>query len=440
MKTLQKTAFIIFLLLQQVVFTQEQSLTAIKQKYNALLQEQNKGIGVLTKKNGQIQSISLGNFQLHQNTVFNIGSATKTFTAVLVLQEMEKGNLQLRDSIGKYLDTIPNLDASLRIEQLLTHESGLEEVIGKNIEELFYKKSDALYQENLLLQLEKSTPEKIGKFNYSNTNYLLLGKILEKITDQSYFDLIRERIIKPLALKSTYAYLHKNIPNLATPYYQGENVSGYLDHRLFSNIAFAAGSIASTLSDMEVFYTSLFETEKLLTKNSVKMMVTSGNKIYGFGIFKSRNEEVHNVSHGGNNIGYAFINAYNIKTKNLFLAFSNCHKVPLSKSLSEDLIAYLQNVKIQDFETLNLKEFQNITGKYFLKEANLTLEIIIENNKMYLIAEEQGIKSELMQKNQDSIYDTTVGATLTKIKGSNDSLTFSQNGFTTTIHKITTKI
>lgn len=439
MKTLQQFTILVFLFLQSISFGQENRLESIRQKYDPLLKEQHKGVALLIKKENAIASKSLGNFNLDENSVFNIGSATKTFTAILFLQEMEKGNLQLTDSIGTYLKPIKNVNPSLTLQQLLTHESGLNEIIGKNLNEIFYAKKDSLYIDNLLNHVGENDPKMIGKFDYCNTNYFLLGRIIEKITDQSYFDLLRERIIEPLAMKNTYPYVHRNLPNLATPYDNGKDVTVYLDYKYFANIAYAAGSIASTLSDMEIFYTSLFETEKLLKKETVKRMMETGNEVYGLGLFKEDYKGTQYFNHGGNNIGYAFRNAYNPKTKNLFLLFTNSRRLPMGKSIMNDLYAYLNNEKMEKFESVNLASFKGITGKYLLKEANLTFEIKEEKGKLFLIAEAQKIKSELTQKNEKTLYDTAVGATLTTIEGSSNSLTFSQNGFTTTITKITPK-
>ncbi len=431
----QLIVLLVFFLIKYIGYGQTNDLDIISKKYNSVLKEQNKGMAILIKKDNKIKTISLGNFNLTEHSVFNIGSATKTFTAILILQEVEKGNLRLTDSVGTYLTPIQNVDGSLTIKALLTHESGLDEVIGRNIQDIFYAKNDSLYNAALLQQIEKSNPKMVGKFDYCNTNYFLLGKIIEKITDQSYFDLLRERILTPLKMKNTHPYVHRNIPNLATPYHEEKDVTDYLDYRYFANIAYAAGSMASTLTDMEIFYRSLFETEQLLKKETVKMMMESGNQYYGYGLFKSNQEGVNYYGHGGNNIGYAFRNQYNPITKDLYLIFSNTRTIPSKKSISTDLIAYMNNKPIESFKSIDLKNFKKYTGTYLLKEANLTLEIVLENDKMYLVSEAQGVKSELTQKDDKSLYDTTVGVVLTQIEDDNNSLSFSQNGFVTTISK-----
>lgn len=439
MKTLKQLTLLVLVLIQSISFAQENKLNIIKQKFDPLLKEQNKGVAILIKKNAEIKTQSIGDYNLTENHVFNIGSATKTFTAILLLQEMEKGNLQLTDSIGIYLNPIKNVSNSLTIEQLLTHESGLDEIIGSNIETIFYAKNDSLYNDNLLDHVEENNPKMIGKYAYCNTNYLLLGKIIEKITDQSYFDLLRERIINPLKMNNTYPYVHKNLPNLATPYYKEKDATEYLDYRFFANIAYAAGSIASTLSDMEQFYTSLFETEILLKKETVKLMMESGNASYGLGVIKFNVDNIKYVGHGGNNLGYGFRNQYNPISKNLFLMFSNNIWIPLEESITEDILAFINNETIESFKSLDIETFKKYTGTYLLKEANLTLEIIQENTKLFLVVESQGIKSEFTQKNENTLYDTVVGTTLEIIDGDNNALTFSQNGFTTTINKVITK-
>lgn len=437
MKTLQQLILLAFFLIQTVLgFSQNNNLETLSKKYDASIKEQNKGIAILIKKDGHINNLSLGNFKLSEKSVFNIGSASKTITAILVLQELEKGNINLNDSIGKFLSPIKNVDNSLKISQLLAHESGLDEVIGRNIEKIFYTKEDAAYEINLLDQVEKNNPEQIGKFNYCNTNYFLLGKILEKVTDQSYFDLVRERIIKPLHLKNTYAYVHKNLPNLATPYHNNKDVSKHLNYKFFANIAYAAGSVASTLSDMEVFYTSLFETEKLLQKETLELMLTSGNETYGLGIFKFDNENQTSFGHGGNNIGYAFRNQYNPKTKNMFLMFSNSISIPSKATITSDLLDHLNNKSIEDFKGVDLENFKKYTGTYLLKEANLKLKIIAEDSKMFIVVDAQGIKSELTQNDENSLSDKIVGVILSKIDGNSDALKFNQNGFETTINRV----
>lgn len=439
MKTLKNITLLVLVFIQTITYCQNNELEIFSKKYDDKLKSQNKGVAILVKKDGKTSTASLGNFNLTKNNVFNIGSATKTMTSILVLQEMEKGNIKLSDTIGKFLKPIKNVDGSLTIRQLLSHQTGLNEIIGRNIEKIFYAKKDSLFNDNLLNQLGENDPKMVGKFDYCNTNYFLLGRILEKLTDKSYFDLVRERIIEPLKMQQTYAYVHKNLPKLATPYHQDKDVAEYLDYKYYANIAYSAGSVASTLSDMETFFRTLFETEDLLKKETLKLMLESGSEEYGLGIMKFEHKGKKYYGHGGNNIGYSFRNAYDIESKNLVLSFTNSHRMPFGNFIKTDLLSYLNNEKIAVFNSVDLNGFKGIVGVYLLKEANLELEILKEDNKLFLVSKAQGVKSELTQKSKTELYDTSVGATLTKIEGDTNSLTFSQNGFTTTISKIKTQ-
>ena len=417
-------------------YAQENNLTALRDKYQDKFLAENKGVAVLTYANGKTSTMGVGQFDLNEHSAFNIGSATKTFTVVLVLQEEEKGNLKLSDSIGKYLSPIKNVDPGLTIESLITHESGLDEVIGGNLQEMLYTKSDSLYNASLLTEIEESDPELVGKFDYCNTNYLLLGKIIEKVTDRAYSDLLRERIFIPLGMNETHPYLHKNIPNLAAPYDEGKDISEYMDYRFFANIAYAAGSISSTLHDMQIFYLELFEGNTLLSRKTVDKMLTSGNERYGLGLFKPDSEDEPFYGHGGNNVGYSFRNGYNIKDKTLYLVFSNDRSIPSRKPIIVDLIKVLNNEKIEDFEMADYEQFKGFIGKYELKEANLTMEILFEGEQFLLSVPDQGVKCELFVKSKDTLYDSKVGACFTSIEGSPNELKFSQSGFETVIYRI----
>ena len=435
MNFLKHLCLAVTVLLLHVAFGQTNSLNPISEKYDALLHEQYKGVGLMVKKNNETQTLSLGEYELNRKSVFNIGSATKTFTAVLILQEVERGNIKLTDSVGAFLSPITNVDSSLTIESLLAHESGLDEVVGRNILDIFYAEDDTAYNINLLEQIEPGNPEKVGSFSYCNTNYLLLGRILEKITDQHYFDLLEQRIFAPLQLANTYSYLHRNIENLAPPTHKGKDVSARINHYFYGNIPGAAGSIASTLDDMNTFYTSLFETETLLKKESLERMLTSGNEVYGLGIFKLNYNDKQYYGHGGNNIGYAFSNAYDPETGELFLMFTNAISMPLN-TIEDDVLDYLAGKEISGLKAVNIGHFERYQGSYLIKEAGLELTIEVEGDKIFLIAKAQNIKSELHQKDENTLVEPETGVRLIKIPENPDSLTFSQSGFTTVIHKV----
>lgn len=406
----------------------QNSMDVIKNKYQSILEGNKVGIAAIVKKGNDVSTLHIGGTPLDENSVFNIGSATKKMTAILLLQEEEKGNLSLSDSIGMYLSPIQNVDGGLTIETLLRHRSGLGELVGSNVENVFSSTDDSIYATNFLETIPPNNPELIGKHDYCNTNYILLGHILEKVTDRSYFDLLRERIFEPAGMNNSYPYVSKGLANLAHPINNDEDVYDLLDYRFFANYAYAAGSVASTLSDQVKFYNHLFTPNALLSQTSIDKLIAFDDADYGLGMITFEIDGTTYYGHGGNNIGYSYREYYNPETKDLALFFANDRRILAQSSIKQDLINYISGKEVNSGQNANMaQDFKDFVGKYMLEEANLEMEIIVEGKNMYLVA--QGMKSQLMTKSEDTLYDVNVGVTLQRISGNEEELLFNQNGF-----------
>ncbi|GAI05666.1 unnamed protein product, partial [marine sediment metagenome] len=142
------------------------------------------------------------------DTKFNLGSMNKMFTGVAILQLAEQGKLTLDDKIIKYVLDYPNKEiaSKVTIHQLLTHTSGM----GLYWTDEYFKTSKDLFKNvedylplfvNQPLQFEPGS-----EFSYSNSGYMVLGLIIEKVTGQSYFDYVMENIYKPAGMINTDAY------------------------------------------------------------------------------------------------------------------------------------------------------------------------------------------------------------------------------------------
>lgn len=428
-----RLTFILMFFVCQLIIGQQ--LNTITKKYNSYVTELNQGIGVLVQKDGIIETSTIGKGNFNEHTVFNIGSATKKMTAILILQEVEKGNLKLSDSIGKFLNPIKNVDMSLSIETLLRHQSGLGEYVNAGITNDYFAQRDSIYNRDFLLHIPKSSPKRVGKYSYCNTNYLLLGKIIEKVTDRSYFDLLRERIFIPADMKESYPYVSKNLKNLANPTHNGNDVSKFLDYRFFANYAYAAGSIASTLNDMATFYQHLFEKKTLLSEKSLEKLIAFDDANYALGMMKFRDGY---IGHGGNNVGYSFRELYNPKTKNIILFFANSRSIPFNKMLKTELLAYVNGKKLPEvtFNENTVNDFKSVVGKYQFeyKDMKMNMEVVAKNNQLYFAA--QGTEVLLVSKEKNKLYNGDFGVELEVIPNNNKELTFRQNGLETTIKRI----
>ena len=424
-----------FLSIQFFGYAQSSKLDGITQKYDSYLNELNVGMGVLIKKKNKTELSSIGKFNINENSVFNIGSASKKMTAILVLQEEERGNLKLSDSIGTYLSTIKNVDGSLTIETLLRHRSGLGELVGRGLKPTFFSKHDSIYTSNFLDKIPPAKPEKKGKFNYCNTNYILLGHILEKINDKNYFDLLRERIFESCNMVNSYPYVTKQIPNLVHPTQHGKDVYTDLDYRFFTRYIFSSGSIASTLNDMALFYNHLFTKNTLLSKTSLQKLVDFDDADYGLGMMKSTINDITYYGHGGNNVGYAYREYFNPKTNNMVLFVSNTMQMPFHQILKKEIMNYSigkpNAIHIDENVT---KTFGVYKGTYFFKEMNAEVQLIEENKQLYMVL--NGTKLLLISYEKGFLQADKYGIALKTNPKNENELLFIQEGSEATLKRI----
>lgn len=223
-------------------------------------------------------------------TVFRIGSITKQFTAIAILQLQEEGKLNLFDSIVKYLPDYPHGER-ITIHHLLSHTSGIPSITDfPNLQEIQRHPSTPFqvinYFKNYPLKFEPGT-----NCDYSDSGYIVLGAIIETITEQPYADFIKARLLKPLGMDATYYDLHRSlIPQRATGYVK--NDQGQLFHANYLDMSFphAAGSLATTVGDLYKLDRALKEAQ-ILSKESHDLLFTIHGEsqehhiTYGYGFF-----------------------------------------------------------------------------------------------------------------------------------------------------------
>ena len=199
-------------------------------------------------------------------TVVQIGSNTKDFTTVAILQLQAAGKLSLSDPIGKYFANAPADKKNITIRQLMNHRAGFPLGIGGDFEP---------YSRSFLIDSAMRTPllfEPGSRESYSNTGYSLLAAIIEQVTGTSYDVHIRDAILAPLGLHRTGFLLPRFAPNdLAHGYQPRESDQGTMLAKAHAtdgpywNLR-GNGGMLSTSADMHAFYKALFDGEKLLTK------------------------------------------------------------------------------------------------------------------------------------------------------------------------------
>lgn len=220
------------------------------------------------------------------DTKLNVASIGKMFTAVAIMQLVEQGKLSLTDTVGKLLPDHPNKQAAAKatIHHLLSHSSGMGDIHGAK----YAARASTLRQIRDYLPLFEDEPllfEPGARMQYSNTGYILLGAVIEKVTGENYFDYVRNRIFKPAGMIDTdYYETDFDIPNLATGYtnwvergddYQNFHLGPRRNtlHHIGGVKGNPQGGTISTAEDLLRFSIAL-RANKLLSAESLDLMTT----------------------------------------------------------------------------------------------------------------------------------------------------------------------
>jgi CubicO group peptidase (beta-lactamase class C family) len=254
---------------------------------------------------------------------FRLGSITKQFTAASILLLEQQGKLSTDDLLKKYMPDAPAAWDKITIYHLLTHTSGIPSFTGF---------SD--YQAN---EVKPYTPEQLvawfkdkplefqpgTDWRYSNSGYVLLGYLIERISGRSYAQFVRENIFDPLGMKDTgYDSFTKIIPHRATGYINGP--SGLENARYIDmSIPLSAGALYSTARDLLKWEQALFG-GKLLNATELKKMTTPFKHDYACGLMIPKGPGGHSmITHGGGIEGFNTALAYYPDNKLTVIALGN---------------------------------------------------------------------------------------------------------------------
>ncbi|QQX77156.1 MULTISPECIES: serine hydrolase [Aequorivita] len=274
------------------------------------------------------------------DTKHRLGSITKQFTAMLIMQLVAEGKLDLQAPISKYLPDYPKVNADkITTHQLLTHTSGTPNYTSfpdffKTMSRNPYTPTEMvkMYADSIL----NFTPGE--RFSYSNSGYITLGAIIEKITGKTYEEVLQEKIFTPLKMNNSgYDHHHTILKKRAAGYEmkgsKPENAP-YID----MSTPYAAGSMYSTVEDLFIWDQALY-TEKLLPKKYRDMMyekyVPAFGQYYGYGwsvgSFPVGNtkDSTEIIGHGGGINGFNTLITRMPKEKSTIILLNNTGRAPL---------------------------------------------------------------------------------------------------------------
>ena len=215
-------------------------------------------------------------------TKYRIGSISKMFTSSLIFKAIEEKKIILNQTIDKYFPGIFNAK-KITIGNLLNHRSGIHNFTNDSIYSTYFTKPKSESELTSIILNNKSDFEPGSKAEYSNSNYVLLSFILERIYKKTYSTLLMEKIVIPLQLKNTHVGNKINtVENEAHSYSYTDkwNVEPETD----MSIPMGAGAIISTPTDLIKFITKLFQ-GKIISFASLEQMKTLQDN-YGMGMFQ----------------------------------------------------------------------------------------------------------------------------------------------------------
>jgi CubicO group peptidase (beta-lactamase class C family) len=244
--------------------------------------------------------------------VFNVGSVTKQFTAVAVLQLAEQGKLALGDEITKYLPDYPTGGQRITVENLLTHTAGIPGFAPEAMTALQGRKDLVSPQE--IIATFKNRPLDFApgtRQSYSNNGYMLLGAVIEKVSGVPYRDYLERNLFKPAGMTRTlFGDDQRIVKNRAASYVYSRAESSFLNARNDKlETAYSAGAIQSTAEDLFKWNQAL-TSHALIKKESLEKARTEyklpGGKgtHYGYGWFIGNLQGSPLVEHGGNMGGF----------------------------------------------------------------------------------------------------------------------------------------
>ncbi|HKK45339.1 MAG TPA: serine hydrolase domain-containing protein [Balneolaceae bacterium] len=320
----------------------------------------------------------------NMETEYRIGSITKMFTATMIFQLIEEGKLSLSTKLSKFYPDIPKAD-SITIGNLMHHQSGIFNFTNAPDYQNYMTEKHSEKQMLQIFRGQKSQFTPGSKTSYSNTNYVLLGYIIENLTGDSYADQLQKRIVDPLKLKHTYYGDDIDPQQNEAASFRWQSGKWQKMPETDMSIPGGAGAIVSTPADLIQFIRALFN-GKLVSKKSLDHM-TSFESGLGMGMMKAPFDNEFAYGHTGGIDGFQS-NLFYFPKEDVTVAFTGN---AMDYSMNSMLIGVLSIYFGKDFTIptlahkeikLNRKEMQKYVGDYSSSQLPINIKVFVEDNTL----------------------------------------------------------
>ena len=267
--------------------------------------------GAITEATAGMQSVDATSAPVSLDTVWNIGSLTKTMVAVVVLQLAEEGRLDLDAGIAPYMPNLAGAD-QITPRQLLQHTSGLNEYDSQPAVVNDMQRPWTPAELIAVAEAAGRVGDPGGAFHYSNTNYVILGQIIQQVTGNAWSDEVQTRIAQPLGMTDTSVVVAPSSPGFAVV------DGGFVDATTLKDpsLGGAAGGMQSAGRDLLKFGTALFDGALLSPESQAAMQTfVPGEDLsayglthgYGLGLERYVSDAVTVLGHLGTGLQGSFL-------------------------------------------------------------------------------------------------------------------------------------
>tara|TARA_B000000475_G_scaffold152633_1_gene122907 strand:- start:101 stop:1501 length:1401 start_codon:yes stop_codon:yes gene_type:complete len=421
-----------FLLTTQFILSQEYNFDKLHDYFD-VLEENNKFMGsvAISKGDSLIFTRSVGyldfeiNKKINSRSKFRIGSISKTFTSVLILKAEEDGKLNLDDTIESYFPDIPNSN-KITVDNLLSHRSGIFNFTDSSdyTDYMLEPKSRAELID--IISNFDSSFKPGRRSSYSNSNYVLLTIILEKIYSKDYSEILLDKIIKPLRLNSTYygGVIDINDNEARSYMYAGKWIK---QDETDPSVPLGAGGIVSNPIDLVKFSYLLFN-GKILKEESLKKMKKMNGQ-FALGLFDIPFYNKNGFGHTGGIDGFSSVFSA-FTDDDIYYALNsngtNFNNNDISIAVLSEVFEKPYEIPVFSNFEVNHRDLMKLIGSYSSKQIPLIIQVSVENNVLIIQATGQPkISLDAIEKNL--FKSEVVGAELEFVPDEN-SFILKQNG------------
>ena len=402
------------LALFSTVWSQPLNKAKLDQLFDRIL-EKNKGMGsiCIAREGKVLYSRSFGYSQISDtmkkaftdDTRFRISSITKTYTAVMIFQLIEEGKLRLDDKLDKFFPQIPNA-AKITIAQILSHRSGIPNIApdGSGMRQRT--------QEERVAEIAKGQPdfEPGSRHLYSNSGFVLLGYIVEKVGGKPYQDALKDRIVAKLGLKNTYMGAgNTNVERNESLSYRWLGEWKEAREPDFSIVA-GAGAIVSTPADMIKFIQGLFDLKLISQKSLDEMKTMRDDEGMGMEPFTFDGKTLYGHT-GGSNTSGAWLAYY--PEEKLAMAYTTNAKVYPVKDIISGVFDIYWNrpFEIPSFDAFKIdpQMLDQYTGIYTAAGAPVKWTVTRKDSILFIQGGDKAVPLEATAENKFTI---TTGVTV----------------------------